>query len=67
MTERTACDRLRRIIDDDDDYRRLIDIQQRALQESALSPIKLRVLGVYDVNFLLRLFHRVTEKCADAK
>jgi hypothetical protein len=60
QTERT--DRLRELIGCDADYELVQDITARAMEESHHSPIRLRVLGVYDVNILLRLLWRIADE-----
>ncbi len=54
--------RLREFIGCDADYEIFRDIEYRATEESKLSPQRLRVLGVYDVNILLRLVTRLAHE-----
>jgi len=49
------------------DYETLRTIRNRAGEESRLHPAQLQILGVYEVNFLIRLLDRIAEEARKRK
>jgi hypothetical protein len=48
----------------DADYELVQEIAHHAAEESRINPNRLRILGVYDVNILLRLLRRIAQERA---